>query len=128
MLEEAILEAKSGGASRVSARDFSPQINVDAPILIPDDYVPDLDLRMSLYRRLNELEKPDEIEGFAAELIDRFGKLPAETENLLKIIEVKLNCRKACIAKLDVGPKGALVHFFNDVFRTWKASSPTSST
>jgi transcription-repair coupling factor (superfamily II helicase) len=116
MLEEAILEAKSGGASRVSARDFSPQINVDAPILIPDDYVPDLDLRMSLYRRLNELEKPDEIEGFAAELIDRFGKLPAETENLLKIIEVKLNCRKACIAKLDVGPKGALVHFFNDVF------------
>jgi transcription-repair coupling factor (superfamily II helicase) len=116
MLEEAILEAKSGGASRVSARDFSPQINVDAPILIPDDYVPDLDLRMSLYRRLNELEKPDEIEGFAAELIDRFGKLPSETENLFKIIEVKLNCRKACIARLDVGPKGALVHFFNDTF------------
>jgi len=116
MLEEAILEAKSGGASRVSARDFSPQINVDAPILIPDDYVPDLDLRMSLYRRLNELEGPQEIEAFAAELIDRFGKLPAETENLLKVIEVKLNCRKACIAKLDVGPKGALVHFFNDHF------------
>jgi transcription-repair coupling factor (superfamily II helicase) len=116
MLEEAILEAKSGGASRVSARDFSPQINVDAPILIPDDYVPDLDLRMSLYRRLNELEKADEIEAFAAELIDRFGKLPEETENLLKIIEVKLNCRKACIAKLDAGPKGALVHFFNDQF------------
>ena len=116
MLEEAILEAKSGGSSRVSARDFSPQINVDAPILIPEGYVPDLDLRMSLYRRLNELEKADEIEAFAAELIDRFGKLPDETENLLKIIEVKLNCRKACIAKLDVGAKGALVHFFNDQF------------
>jgi transcription-repair coupling factor (superfamily II helicase) len=116
MLEEAILEAKSGGASRVSARDFSPQINVDAPVLIPEEYVPDLDLRMSLYRRLNELEGAQEIESFAAELIDRFGKLPDETDNLLKIIEVKLNCRKACIAKLDVGPKGALVHFFNDHF------------
>ena len=116
MLEEAILEAKSGGASRVEARGFSPQINVDAPILIPEGYVPDLDLRMSLYRRLNELGQADEIESFAAELIDRFGKLPQETENLLKIIEVKLNCRKASIARLDVGPKGGLVHFFNDSF------------
>ena len=74
---------------------FSPQITVDAPILIPDDYVPDLDLRMGLYRRMNELETPDEIDPFAAEMIDRFGKLPAETANLLKIIEIKLNARTA---------------------------------
>jgi transcription-repair coupling factor (superfamily II helicase) len=78
--------------------------------------VPDLDLRMGLYRRMNEFEKPDELEGFAAELIDRFGKLPEEAENLLKIIEIKLNCRKAMVAKLDVGPKGALVHFHEDNF------------
>jgi len=115
MLEEAILEAKSGGALK-PADEFSPQINVDAPIMIPDDYVPDLDLRMGLYRRMNEFEKADEIEPFAAELIDRFGKLPDETDNLLKVIEVKLNCRKAMVAKLDVGPKGALVHFHNDQF------------
>ncbi len=116
MLEDAILEAKAGGIAETRARDFSPQINVDAPILIPDEYVPDLDLRMSLYRRLNELEAADEIEAFAAELIDRFGKLPPETENLLKVIQIKLNCRKANVAKLDAGPKGALVHFFNDTF------------
>jgi len=116
MLEEAIMDAKTGGASAVHARDFSPPIRVDAPVLIPDEYVPDLDLRMGLYRRLNELEGPQEIEAFAAEMIDRFGKLPEETENLLKVIEVKLNCRKASISKLDVGPKGALVHFFNDSF------------
>jgi transcription-repair coupling factor (superfamily II helicase) len=115
MLEEAILEAKSGGRLK-PADEFSPQINVDAPIMIPDDYVPDLDLRMGLYRRMNEFEKADEIEPFAAELIDRFGKLPEETDNLLKVIEVKLNCRKAMVAKLDVGPKGALVHFHNDQF------------
>jgi transcription-repair coupling factor (superfamily II helicase) len=115
MLEDAILEAKSGGTLK-AAEDFSPQITLDAPIMIPDVYVPDLDLRMGLYRRLNELDRPDEIEPFAAELIDRFGKLPAETDNLLKVIEVKLNCRKACVVKLDVGPKGALVHFHNDEF------------
>jgi transcription-repair coupling factor (superfamily II helicase) len=115
MLEEAILEAKAGGlAPRPEA--FSPQISVDAPILIPDAYVPDLDLRMGLYRRMNEFETRDEIEPFAAELIDRFGKLPPETANLLKIIEIKLNARAAMVAKLDVGPKGALVSFHNDSF------------
>jgi transcription-repair coupling factor (superfamily II helicase) len=115
MLEDAILEAKAGGAARPAA-DFSPQITVDAPIMIPDDYVPDLDLRMALYRRLNDIEKPDEIDPFAAELIDRFGRLPEETHNLLKVIEIKLNCRRACIVKLDVGPRGALVHFHDDSF------------
>jgi transcription-repair coupling factor (superfamily II helicase) len=115
MLEEAIMAAKSGGELRASD-DFSPQITVDAPIMIPEDYVPDLDLRMGLYRRMNELEKGEEIHAFAAELIDRFGKLPEETDNLLKVIEIKLNCRAAQVVKLDVGPKGALVHFHNDTF------------
>jgi transcription-repair coupling factor (superfamily II helicase) len=115
MLEEAILEAKAGGlAPRVEA--FSPQITVDAPILIPEAYVPDLDLRMGLYRRLNEFETRDEIEPFAAEMIDRFGTLPPETANLLKIIEIKMNARRAMVAKLDVGAKGALVSFHNDQF------------
>ena len=113
MLEESILEAKSVGTLKPQ-NEFSPQITVDAPILISEEYVPDLDLRMGLYRRMNEFERPDELEGFAAELIDRFGKLPSETDNLLKVIEIKLNCRKAMVAKLDVGPKGALVHSYND--------------
>ncbi|HEX8482493.1 MAG TPA: transcription-repair coupling factor [Allosphingosinicella sp.] len=115
MLEDAIMAAKSGGDFR-AGDDFSPQITVDAPIMIPEDYVPDLDLRMGLYRRMNELEKTEEIESFAAEMIDRFGKLPDETDNLLKVIEIKLNCRAAQVVKLDVGPKGALVHFHNDTF------------
>ncbi len=108
MLEEAILEQKAGG-ERTEA--FTPQINVEAPILIPETYVPDLDLRMGLYRRLAELDSRQEVEEFAAELIDRFGKLPEETGNLLQIVETKINCRKACIAKLDVGAKGAVVTF-----------------
>ena len=113
MLEEAIMDAKAGGL-RNRPRDFSPQITVDAPILIPEDYVPDLDLRMGLYRRLNELEDVAAIESFAAEMIDRFGPLPDATENLIRVIEIKLNARKACVAKMDVGAKGALVGFHDD--------------
>ncbi|KQX26329.1 MULTISPECIES: transcription-repair coupling factor [unclassified Sphingomonas] len=116
MLEEAILEAKAGGLAPLKRESFSPQINVDAPILIPENYVPDLDLRMGLYRRMNEVETRAEIEAFAAELIDRFGKLPAATQNLLTVIEIKLNCRKACVAKIDTGPRGALVTFHEDNF------------
>ena len=113
MLEEAIMDAKAGGL-RDRPRDFSPQITVDAPILIPEEYVPDLDLRMGLYRRLNDLEDVAAIESFAAEMIDRFGPLPEPTENLIRVIEIKLNARVACVAKMDVGAKGALVSFHDD--------------
>ena len=114
MLEDAILEQKAGGIAR--QEEFTPQINVDVPILIPEDYVPDLDLRMGLYRRLGELDDKQAVEEFAAELIDRFGPLPVETQNLLKIVETKLNSKKAMIARLDVGPKGALVTFAQSGF------------
>ncbi|WP_439571629.1 transcription-repair coupling factor [Sphingomonas sp.] len=117
MLEEAIMDAKAGGIrDDARPRDLSPQITVDAPILIPETFVPDLDLRMGLYRRLNEVEDKRGIDEFAAEMIDRFGKLPEETENLLTLIEAKLNAKRACIAKIDVGPKGALVTFHEDKF------------
>ena len=114
MLEDAIVEEKAGGVQQKD--EFTPQISVDSPILIPETYVPDLDLRMGLYRRLGELDDKQGVEAFAAELIDRFGALPEETSNLLKIVETKLNCRKAMIAKLDVGAKGALVTFAESGF------------
>lgn len=116
MLEEAILEAKAGGLASAKPRDLSPQITVDAPVLIADDYVPDLNLRMSLYRRVNELESAQDIEAFAAELIDRFGPLPDAAQNLLTLMQIKLNSRAAHVAKIDVGPRGALVSFWNDSF------------
>jgi len=117
MLEDAIVAAKAGDIGlKGDKRDFSPQITVEAPILIPEDYVPDLDLRMGLYRRMNALENGQEIEAFAAELIDRFGEIPAPTANLLKVIETKFNAKKAHVAKIDVGPRGALVSFFKDSF------------
>ncbi|MBS0505168.1 MAG: transcription-repair coupling factor [Proteobacteria bacterium] len=116
MLEEAILEAKAGGrrADELARDEFSPTITVDVPVMIPEEYVPDLDLRMGLYRRINELDAPDQIEGFAAELIDRFGKLPEPTENLIRLIEIKLNAKKACVSKIETGARGAVVTFHND--------------
>ncbi|MEO1045102.1 MAG: transcription-repair coupling factor [Pseudomonadota bacterium] len=117
MLEDAIIEAKAGDiADDMREEAFSPSITVDAPILIPEDYVPDLGLRMALYRRLNRLEDAGAVEAFAAELIDRFGPIPSSTENLLKIIRIKLNCLKARISKIDVGPRGAVVTFHQDTF------------
>ncbi len=117
MLEDAILEAKAKGAGLDRATEsFSPQITVDAPILIPENYVPDLSLRMGLYRRMNGLQTHQEIQAFAAEMIDRFGALPVETDNLLKLMEIKMNCVKANIAKIEMGPRGALVSFHRDKF------------
>jgi transcription-repair coupling factor (superfamily II helicase) len=114
MLEDAIIELKAGG---VPQRDeFTPQISVDAPIMIPESYVPDLDLRMGLYRRLGEIEDRQGIDAFAAEMIDRFGALPTETANLMKIVEVKLNLKQAMVAKVDVGPKGAVITFAESGF------------
>ncbi len=117
MLEDAILEAKAKSAGLKAANNsFSPQITVDAPIMIPEEYVPDLSLRMGLYRRMNGLEQHQEIHAFAAELIDRFGPLPDETENLLKLMEIKLNCLNAQVTKIEMGPRGALVSFYQDSF------------
>ena len=117
MLEDAILAAKAGDAGLERERDgLSPQITVDAPIMIPDDYVPDLAVRMALYRRLNDAKDKAEIESMAAEMIDRFGPLPPATANLVKLIEIKHQAIEACIAKIDVGARGTLVSFHNDDF------------
>lgn len=117
MLEEAILVAKAEGAGKLPPREaLSPTITVDAPILIPEDYVPDLPLRMALYRRLNDAQDRPALDAFAAEMIDRFGPLPPETANLVQLMEIKANAKAAGIAKLDVGTKGALVSFHGDQF------------
>ncbi|MCB2049441.1 MAG: transcription-repair coupling factor [Novosphingobium sp.] len=117
MLEDAILALKAGGAGlEKDTSGLSPQITVDAPIMIPEDYVPDLAVRMALYRRLNDAEDSAEIEALSAEMIDRFGPLPEATANLVRLIEIKRQAIEAHIAKIDVGARGALVSFHKDSF------------
>ncbi|WP_306119386.1 MULTISPECIES: transcription-repair coupling factor [unclassified Roseitalea] len=114
MLEEAVAELK--GEDDADHGEWSPQITVGTPVMIPESYVADLSLRLSLYRRLGGLEDVAEIDAFGAEMIDRFGPLPKEVEHLLKIVYIKALCRRANVEKLDAGPKGAVVQFRNKEF------------
>ncbi|MCA1297043.1 transcription-repair coupling factor [Stappia indica] len=115
MLEEAVAQLKAGDDS-LGEEAWSPQIQVGTPVLIPEPYVPDLQLRLSLYRRLSELAEPEEIDAFGAELIDRFGPLPEEVEHLLKIVFIKGLCRRAHVEKIDAGPKGVVIAFRGNEF------------
>ncbi len=115
MLEEAVTNLKSGIAAPVADR-WSPQISIGTPVMIPEDYVADLSVRLALYRRLAEIEDDQAIEAFGAELVDRFGPLPPEVEHLLKIVAIKSLCRRANVERIESGPKGAVLSFRDNVF------------
>jgi transcription-repair coupling factor (superfamily II helicase) len=114
MLEEAVAEVK--GEPEASDGSWSPQITVGTAVMIPESFVPDLQLRLGLYRRLADLTTPEEIDSFGAELIDRFGPLPLEVQHLLKIVYIKALCRRANVEKLDAGPKGVVIQFRDKTF------------
>ena len=118
MLEETIAKIKSGELQGLAQVDdgWSPQINLGVPVMIPDAYIPDLDIRLGLYRRLSSLATKVELEGFAAEMIDRFGPIPKEVNTLMLIVRIKAMCKRAGISRIDAGPKGATVQFHNDKF------------
>ncbi|MBN9582576.1 MAG: transcription-repair coupling factor [Afipia sp.] len=115
MLEEAILSLKAGISEPVADK-WSPQITLGMPVLIPEDYVADLAIRLSLYRRLADLDTEDEIQNFGAELRDRFGPPPDEVRHLFQIAAIKAFCRRANIEKVDAGPKGAVIAFRDNSF------------
>jgi len=117
MLEEAVAEARSrdSGTSFIPSAQWSPQINLGTSVLIPENYVSDLALRMSLYRRLADLLTAQDIDAFAAELIDRFGPLPKEVHNLLDIVVIKQLCKQAGVSNIEAGPKGAVITFHNNI-------------
>ncbi|WP_210238676.1 transcription-repair coupling factor [Cohaesibacter sp. CAU 1516] len=115
MLEEAVASLRSGDMTIMEDK-WSPQISIGTPVLIPDSYVADLQLRLSLYRRLADLVDANEIDEFGAELTDRFGPQPDEVKHLLKIVYIKGLCRKANVEKIDAGPKGAVIGFRNNEF------------
>ncbi|WP_343565526.1 transcription-repair coupling factor [Kiloniella sp. b19] len=120
MLEEAVASLRSSRAEEAAGQNegdtWSPTINIGTSVLIPDYYVADLNVRMGLYRRLSSLHEREEIDGFAAELIDRFGPLPDEVENLLQIMIIKGLCKQSSVEKIDAGPMGAVISFRNDTF------------
>jgi len=109
MLEDAVAAIKEGGQD--VDREWSPQINIGAAVMIPESWVPDLTVRLSLYRRLADLATREEREAYAAELVDRFGPMPPETRHLFTVAGLKAACRACSIARVDAGPKGASFTF-----------------
>jgi transcription-repair coupling factor (superfamily II helicase) len=117
MLEDAVADIRVGEGKRTGQeRDWTPNISLGLPVLIPDSYVPDLPVRLGLYRRIGALASDGESDAMAAELVDRFGNLPEEVENLLGVVALKRACREAGVEKLEAGPKGMVIGFRGDAF------------
>ncbi len=118
MLEDAVSDLRAGeGRRHAESRDWTPNIQLGLPVLIPDTYVRDLPVRLGLYRRIGALASDQESEAMAAELVDRFGRLPEEVDNLLAVVSLKRACREAGVEKLEAGPKGMVASFRGNAFR-----------
>ena len=120
MLEEEIVRQRAAAQNEQiadSVLDWAPQITTGVPLMIPENYVRDLGVRLGLYRRIGALKNESELMDMREELIDRFGKIPQEVENLLQTIEIKQLCYAANVAKIDAGAKGALITFRNNSFK-----------
>ena len=118
MLEEEIARQKAniGVISQTEVADWAPQITTGIPIMIPEDYVRDLGVRLGLYKRIGDLQNKEAILDMREELVDRFGDIPPEVDNLLKTVEIKQLCRMANIEKVEAGAKGILLMFHNNTF------------
>ncbi|MEO5333025.1 MAG: transcription-repair coupling factor [Magnetococcus sp. YQC-5] len=115
MLKEAVEALSSGVVPTAQPKpepdEFSPVINLHLSTHIPEDYVPDVRQRLTLYKRISALETKSDITDMRAELMDRFGHLPESAANLLRIMHLKQACRRIKILKIDAGPKGATIQF-----------------
>ncbi|MBN8909449.1 MAG: transcription-repair coupling factor, partial [Rhodospirillales bacterium] len=117
MLEDAVADVRAGEGKRgAESRDWTPNISLGLPVLIPETYVRDLPVRLGLYRRIGALASDAETEAMAAELVDRFGELPPEVDNLLGVVALKRACREAGVEKLEAGPKGMVLTFRGNAF------------
>ena len=112
MLEEAVATARAAaGGEAPPAERWSPAISLGTSVLIPESYVRDLDVRLTLYRRVATLEDQAGIDAFIDELTDRFGSPPASVRHLLEIMAIKQLCRQSGIERVEAGPKGAVLSF-----------------
>ena len=112
MLEEAVATARAAaGGEAPPAEHWSPTISLGTSVLIPESYVRDLDVRLTLYRRVAALEDQAGIDAFIDELDDRFGPPPSSVRHLLEIMAIKQLCRRSGIERVEAGPKGAVLSF-----------------
>jgi transcription-repair coupling factor (superfamily II helicase) len=90
MLAEAVEELRAGRQLKTSQLPSTTTVDLPLPALIPEEYVPDLSTRLSLYLRLAKVSLPGELDELGNELEDRFGPLPTEVKDLLYMVRIKL--------------------------------------
>jgi len=104
LLERAVAALKAGTEPDLERPlDAGPEIDLHVPALIPEDYVPDVHLRLTIYKRIAGLGSAEEIDETKAELIDRFGPLPPRAGSLLRIAQLRLRAARLGIRKIDAG-------------------------
>ncbi|ROV58276.1 transcription-repair coupling factor [Vibrio ponticus] len=115
MLEQAVEALKEG--KEPSLDDLlreQTEVEMRIPALLPDDYIPDVNTRLSMYKQIASVADKDELDGLKVELIDRFGLLPDATKNLLSVAELKLSAAKLKVKKIEAHDKGGYIEFYPD--------------
>jgi transcription-repair coupling factor (superfamily II helicase) len=115
MLEEEILFQKQKISNDNLIKNiFQPTIKIPEEIYIPDNYIDDLDLRLSIYKRISSVNNNDELSSLIIELRDRFGSLPKQLNNLFSLIEIKILCIEYNIEQLEFSRKGIVIGFYKN--------------
>ncbi len=112
LLQKTIQDMKAGKAT-LAAEDYEPEVNLRLPARIPETYIPDSDQRYVAYRRLATIATEDELADLRGELEDRYGPLPEETDNLLRLLDLKILMRELLVEKLEQGAGDTLVLQFH---------------
>lgn len=115
MLDQAVVALKEGKQPSLDNL-LSKQTDIDLriPALLPDDYIFDVSIRLSLYKRIASCTNTNQLDEIQVELIDRFGLLPDASKNLIHIAKLRLKAQAIGIARIDLGPEGGTVEFSDD--------------
>ena len=120
MLEETISLLKNDNTKFINEK-WSPKITLDLPVLIPSEYLEDVNIRMEIYRKLSNLNNISDLELFEVELVDRFGTYPSEVSILLRVISIKIRCKLLNIESIKKNKNGFVIQFKNNVFNNPEA-------
>jgi transcription-repair coupling factor (superfamily II helicase) len=116
MLKEEIDKIKHQQNQKIDEQiideDFTPTLNIGLPIYIPSNYINDENLKLLIYRKIAKITTEQEYNELITELLDRFGPIPPEVDNLLNIVKLKSICKVMKISDLDLGPKGLVLKFY----------------
>ena len=112
MLHRAVDALKRGDIPDVDAPlDQGTEVNLHLPALIPDDYLPDVNSRLILYKRIAAAANDSELRDLQVEMIDRFGLLPPQVGNLFQVSRLRLKAQALGIRAIDAGPEGGSIDF-----------------